>query len=97
MSWLIGWVVLSVGVVGGFFLAALLRANGRDVPVPSATVTALSPQECARMGYALARAGDLLESGDLEYVSGGLIVQDLGHGVVSIKGDLSLRAVEHEQ
>jgi hypothetical protein len=49
------------------------------------------------MGYALARAGDLLESGDLEYVSGGLIVQDLGHGVVSIKGDLSLRAVEHEQ
>lgn len=48
-------------------LAALLRANGRDVPVPSATVTALSPQERARMGYALARAGDLLDSGDLGF------------------------------
>lgn len=35
MSWLIGWGVLSVGVVVGFLLAALLRANGRDVPVPS--------------------------------------------------------------
>lgn len=30
MSWLIGWGVLSVGVVVGFLLAALLRANGRD-------------------------------------------------------------------
>ena len=93
MSWLIGWGVLSVGVVVGFFLAALLRANGRDVPVPSATVTALSPQERARMGYALARAG---ESGDLEYVSGGFMVQDVGHGVVIIKGDLSLRVAEDE-
>lgn len=96
MSWLIGWGVLSVGVVVGFLLAALLRANGRDVPVPSATVTALSPQERARMGYALARAGDLLDSGDLEYVSGGFMVQDVGHGVVIIKGDLSLRGAEDE-
>lgn len=96
MSWLIGWGVLSVGVIVGFFLAALLRANGRDVPVPSATVTALSPQERARMGYALARAGDLLDSGDLEYVSGGFMVQDAGHGVVIIKGDLSLRVAEDE-
>ena len=96
MSWLIGWAVLSVGVIVGFLLAALLRANGRDVPVPSATVTALSPQERARMGYALARAGDLLDSGDLEYVSGGFMVQDVGHGVVIIKGDLSLRVVEDE-
>lgn len=96
MSWLIGWGVLSVGVVVGFLLAALLRANGRDVPVPSATVTALSPQERARMGYALARASDLLDSGDLEYVSGGFMVQDVGHGVVIIKGDLSLRVAEDE-
>lgn len=96
MSWLIGWGVLSVGVVVGFLLAALLRANGRDVPVPSATVTALSPQERARMGYALARAGDLLDSGDLEYASGGFMVQDVGHGVVIIKGDLSLRVAEDE-
>lgn len=96
MSWLIGWAVLSVGVVVGFLLAALLRANGRDVPVPSATVTALSPQERARMGYALARADDLLDSGDLEYVSGGFMVQDVGHGVVIIKGDLSLRVAEDE-
>lgn len=63
MSWLIGWGVLSVGVIVGFFLAALLRANGRDVPVPSATVTALSPQERARMGDALYHAGEMLQSG----------------------------------
>lgn len=60
MSWLIGWGVLSVGVIVGFFLAALL------------------------------------DSGDLEYVSGGFMVQDVGHGVVIIKGDLSLRVAEDE-
>jgi hypothetical protein len=27
MSWLIGWLLVSVGVVIGFLLAALLRAN----------------------------------------------------------------------
>ena len=48
------------------------------------------------MGDALYHAGEMLQSGDFEYVSGGFIVQDLGHGVVNFKGDLSLRAVEDE-
>ncbi|XAI93850.1 endolysin [Pseudomonas phage vB_Pa-PAC1] len=38
----------------------------------------------------------MLDSGDLEYVSGGFMVQDVGHGVVIIKGDLSLRVAEDE-
>ena len=42
------------------------------------------------------KAGAMLESGDFEYLSGGLMVQEVGHGVVTIRGDLSLRAVEHE-
>lgn len=79
----------------GYVLCALLRAN--NVPEsPSFEVTAISPQQMARMGEALSHAGDMLESGDFEYLSGGLIVQDLGHGVVNFKGDLSLRAVEDE-
>jgi len=94
MSWLIVWAALSVGVVLGFILAALFRANGPDAP--SATVTALSPAQAARMGDALYHAGEMLQSGEFEYVSGGFIVQDLGHGVVNFKGDLSLRAVEDE-
>lgn len=94
MGWLIVWAALCVGVVLGFFLAALFRANGPDAP--SATVTALSPAAAARMGDALYHAGEMLQSGDFEYMSGGFMVQDLGHGVVLFKGDLSLRAVEHE-
>lgn len=87
------WVALLVGVVFGMFIASLLRAN--DVPEsPSFEVTAISPQQMARMGEALSNAGDMLESGDFEYLSGGLIVQDLGHGVVTIRGDVSLRARE---
>jgi hypothetical protein len=94
MSWLIVWAALSVGVVLGFTLSALFRGHCPDAP--SATVTTLSPAQAARMGDALYHAGEMLQSGDFEYVSGGFIVQDLGHGVVNFKGDLSLRAVEYE-
>lgn len=87
------WAALVVGFLIGYVLCALLRAN--NVPEsPSFEVTAISPQQMQRMGEALSHAGDMLESGDFEYVSGGLIVQDLGHGVVTIRGDVSLRARE---
>lgn len=94
MTYFYLWAALSVGVVLGFMLAALFRANGPDAP--SATVTALSPAQAARMGDALYHAGKMLQIGEFEYVSGGFIAQDLGHGVVNFKGDLSLRVAEDE-
>lgn len=96
MTYFYLWMALCAGVVIGFVLAALLRANDSRYPAPSATVTVVSPQAQARIGEALSHAGDMLQGGDFEYLSGGLMVRDVGHGVVNISGDLSLRAVEHE-
>ncbi len=95
--WLMIWAALVVGFLFGYVLCAMFRRMNEDTyPVPSVNVTHVTPQAMARMGEALSHAGDMLESGDFEYLSGGLVVQDLGHGVVTIRGDLSLRAVEHE-
>lgn len=76
------WLIVWAALSVGVFLGFVLAA--------------LSPAQAARMGDALYHAGEMLQSGDFEYVSGGFIVQDLGHGVVNFKGDLSLRAVEDE-
>lgn len=96
MSYLGIYAVLLVGFALGYCCCGLLtNARRNTLPVaPSATVTAITPQAMARMGEALSHAGDMMNAGDFEYVSGGFIVQDLGHGVVNFKGDLSLRAKE---
>lgn len=97
MIWLIVWGAVIVGFLAGYVTCALLIANReRMTDVPSVEVTAISPHQMQRMGEALSHAGDMLKSGDFDYVSGGLIVQDLGHGVVTIRGDVSLRAKEYE-
>jgi hypothetical protein len=96
-TFFIAWAALCVGFLIGYVLSAVFKRNADAYPeVPSVEVQTITPQAMARMGEALSLAGDMMESGDFAYLSGGLIVQDLGHGVVSIKGDLSLRAVEHE-
>lgn len=86
-TFFIAWAALCVG----------FKRNAEAYPeAPSVEVQAVSPQDMARMGEALTNAGAMLESGDFAYLSGGIMVRDLGHGVVSISGDLSLRAVEDE-
>lgn len=97
MIWLIVWGAVIVGFLIGYVTCALLIANRERMPdVKTVEVEVLSPQAQTRMGEALCNAGEMLNSGDFEYVSGGFMVQDLGHGVVNFKGDLSLRAKEVE-
>lgn len=92
--WAIVWLSLVVGFFAGYVLCAIFRRNAEAFEAPQLEVTALSPAARAKMGEALYHAGEMLEAGDFEYLSGGFMVQDLGHGVVNFKGDLSLRAVE---
>lgn len=94
MTYLGIYAVLVLGFGLGYCCCGLLRRNNAAYPPISATVTAVTPQAMARMGEALSHAGDMMNAGDFEYVSGGFMVQDLGHGVVNFKGDLSLRAKE---
>ena len=97
MTWLIVCGILLVGFIVGYATCGLLVANRERMPVVKPVeVEVLSPQAQTRMGEALYNAGEMLNSGDFEYVSGGFMVQDLGHGVVNFKGDLSLRAKEVE-
>ena len=96
-TFFIAWAALCVGFLMGYVLSAMFKRNAEAYPeVPSLEVRHISPQAMESMGEALTNAGAMLESGDFAYLSGGLIVQDLGYGVVNIKGDVSLRAVEDE-
>lgn len=96
-TFFIAWAALCVGFLIGYVLSAAFKRNAEAYPeAPSFEVRHISPQAMASMGEALTNAGAMLESGDFEYLSGGLMVQDLGHGVVTIRGDVSLRAVEDE-
>lgn len=90
-TFFIAWAALCVGFLMGYVLSAMFKRNAEAYP----EVRHISPQAMASMGEALTNAGAMLESGDFEYLSGGLMVQEVGHGVVTIRGDLSLRAVEH--
>lgn len=95
MQYLALYVALCVGVMIGYVLCALLRRNDDHYPpVPSVEVQHVTPQAMTRMAEALSNAGEMLNAGDFEYLSGGIMVNDLGHGVVNIRGDLSLRAKE---
>lgn len=96
-NFFIALAALCVGFLISYVISAVFKRNAKACPeVPSFEVQRISPQAMASMGEALTNAGAMLESGDFEYLSGGLMVQDLGHGVVTIRGDVSLRAVEHE-
>ncbi len=96
-TFFIAWAALCVGFLMGYVLSAVFKRNADAYPeVPSVEAQRISPQAMARMDEALAQAGAMMKSGDFEYLSGGLMVQDLGHGVVTIRGDVSLRAVEDE-
>lgn len=95
MNYLAIYAALCVGVMVGYVLCAVLRRNDeRYPPVQSVEVQHVTPQAMTAMAHALSHAGEMLNSGDFEYLSGGIMVNDLGHGVVNIRGDLSLRAAE---
>lgn len=94
MPYFVMYAAVCGAFLAGYVTCALLRRNDEEYPAPSATITNVTPQAMERMGEALSNAGDMLQSGDFEYLSGGIMVNDLGQGVVNIRGDLSLRAAE---
>lgn len=93
-TFFIAWAALCVGFLMGYVLSAVFKRNAEAYP-EVIEGQAVSPQDMARIGEALSLAGDMMNGGDFAYLSGGLMVQEVGHGVVTIRGDLSLRAVEH--
>jgi hypothetical protein len=85
----------SLGFAAGFTVAYfMVKKDREEQPELSATVTDMTPQAQTKLAGALYHAGIMLEHGAFEYVSGGFVVQDLGHGVVTFRGDLSLRATD---
>lgn len=97
MTWLIVWAALCIGFLAGYVTCAVFRRNDEAYPpVRPVEIQHVTPQAMSAMAEALSHAGDMLNSGDFSYLSGGIMVQDHGHGIVNIRGDLSLRAKEYE-
>lgn len=98
MKYVLLYAIVCGAFLAGYVTCALLANARRRYPlVRDVQVQHVSPQAMTAMAEALSNAGEMLNSGDFEYLSGGIMVQDHGHGVVNIRGDLSLRAKEYEQ
>lgn len=98
MKYVLLYAIVCGAFLAGYVTCALLANARRRYPIVGPVqVQHVSPQAMTAMAEALSHAGEMLNSGDFEYLSGGIMVQDHGHGVVNIRGDLSLRAKEYEQ
>lgn len=88
-------------IIGGFFmgfiLCAVMVANDRRKNEKENEITVLPPESQADIGDALCNAGEMLNNGEFKYLSGYITVQDMGFGIVSIYGDLSLQAVQIDE
>lgn len=96
-TFFIAWFALCCGFFVGYVICGIFKRveelNPALEPV-SVPLQHTTPQAMEEMGEALIQAGELLKSGHFSYLSGGIVVGELGNGIINIKGDVSLRAVE---
>ena len=81
----------------GFIVCGVMVANDRRNNEKENEITVLPPESQTDIGDALCNAGEMLNNGEFKYLSGYITVQDMGFGIVSIYGDLSLQAVEIDE